>query len=204
MTIDRTQPFNLETWYPDMVKILGAKVMFRVPASLRAEVMQEICLALLHKQGTDSAYDPAQSSPATYLIMVANNVISNMKPKQKRLGRETSLEEILEDVPALLADTRVVNTDKLCDMKFKLERFESFLSSHDPALYPYYNLLKDGYKGREIEATLGGNVAAMKIRLEKLVGRFLKRCGQFEVQHVFGIQVRVKGIEEEGTNTVAA
>lgn len=52
------------------------------------DVVQETVVAILHKNGTRSAYDPKKASFSKYVVMIARNVVANMLGKAKRWGRE--------------------------------------------------------------------------------------------------------------------
>lgn len=61
---------------------------FRVANVSMDELLQEIFLAILHKNQGNSAHDPRKSSFGHYVCMIANNVCINFANKRKRLDRE--------------------------------------------------------------------------------------------------------------------
>lgn len=52
------------------------------------ELLQEVFVAIIHKNGTRSAHDPSKSSFGHYIYMVANNVCVNLVHKKRRYDRE--------------------------------------------------------------------------------------------------------------------
>lgn len=62
---------------------------FRVPGVPMEELIQEVFLAILHKNYTRSAHNPAKSSFGHYVYMVANNVCINLVQKKKRYDKES-------------------------------------------------------------------------------------------------------------------
>jgi hypothetical protein len=52
------------------------------------ELLQEVFLAIIHKNYGKSAHDPRKSSFGHYVFMVANNVCINLIHRQKRFEKE--------------------------------------------------------------------------------------------------------------------
>lgn len=71
---------------PDIIKIVYK--YFRVPEISMDELLQEVYLAILHKNCTQSAHDPRKSSFGHYIFMVANNVCINLVHRKKRFDNE--------------------------------------------------------------------------------------------------------------------
>ncbi len=70
----------------DIKKIIGK--FFHVEGVSMEELQQEVYLAIIHKNTTQSAHDPRKSSFGHYVYMVANNVCINLVHKGKRYGKE--------------------------------------------------------------------------------------------------------------------
>lgn len=70
----------------DIVKIVYK--FFKVPEISMDELLQEVFLAIIHKNHTRSAHDPRKSSFGHYVYMVARNVCINLVHRKKRFERE--------------------------------------------------------------------------------------------------------------------
>ncbi len=70
----------------DIVKIVHK--FFRVPDITMEELLQEVFLAIIHKNHTRSAHDPTKSSFGHYVYMVANNVCINLVYRKQRYEKE--------------------------------------------------------------------------------------------------------------------
>lgn len=70
----------------DIIKIVYK--YFKVPEISMDELLQEVYVAILHKNYTRSAHNPTKSSFGHYVYMVANNVCINLVHKKKRFERE--------------------------------------------------------------------------------------------------------------------
>jgi len=70
----------------DIVKIVYK--FFKVPGISMDELLQEVFLAIIHKNHTRSAHDPRKSSFGHYVYMVARNVCINLVHRKKRFERE--------------------------------------------------------------------------------------------------------------------
>ena len=70
----------------DIVKIVYK--YFRVPAVSMDELLQEVFLAIIHKNHGRSAHNPSKSSFGHYVYMVANNVCINLVHRKKRFEKE--------------------------------------------------------------------------------------------------------------------
>lgn len=66
----------------DIVKIVYKH--FKVPEISMDELLQEVFLAIVHKNRGNSAHDPRKSSFGHYVYMVANNVCINLVQRKKR------------------------------------------------------------------------------------------------------------------------
>ena len=70
----------------DVIKIVYK--YFRVPGVTMDELLQEVFLAIIHKNHGKSAHNPSKSSFGHYVFMVANNVCINLVHRKKRFDRE--------------------------------------------------------------------------------------------------------------------
>lgn len=61
---------------------------FRVPGITMDELLQEVFLAILHKNHGNSAHDPRKSSFGHYVCLIAGHIGCNLANKRKRLDRE--------------------------------------------------------------------------------------------------------------------
>jgi DNA-directed RNA polymerase specialized sigma24 family protein len=77
---------DVEAKRQDIVKLTYK--YYRVPGVTMDELLQEVFLAILHKNHGNSAHDPRKSSFGHYVCMIANNVCINFANKRKRLDRE--------------------------------------------------------------------------------------------------------------------
>lgn len=70
----------------DIIKIVHK--YFRVQDVPMEELLQEVFLAIIHKNHGKSAHDPRKSSFGHYVYMVANNVCINFVHRKKRFDKE--------------------------------------------------------------------------------------------------------------------
>lgn len=70
----------------DITKIVHK--FFRVEGYSMEELLQEVFVAVIHKNCTRSAHNPNKSSFGHYVYMVANNVCVNLVHKKRRYDRE--------------------------------------------------------------------------------------------------------------------
>lgn len=70
----------------DIIKIVHK--FFKVIGIPMEELLQEVYLAIIHKNYSKSAHDPRKSSFGHYVYMIANNVCVNLVHKKKRYDRE--------------------------------------------------------------------------------------------------------------------
>lgn len=61
---------------------------FKVEGYSMDDLLQEVFVAICHKNTTQSAHDPRKSSFGHYVFMVANNVCRNLVSKKKRYDKE--------------------------------------------------------------------------------------------------------------------
>lgn len=78
---------DVEEKREDIIRIVYK--YFKVKTITMEELLQEVFLAILHKNHSRSAHDPRKSSFGHYVYMVANNVCINLAHKAKRYGRES-------------------------------------------------------------------------------------------------------------------
>jgi hypothetical protein len=77
---------DVEAKRQDIVKIVHK--YFKVPGVPMEELMQEVFLAIIHKNHGRSAHNPKKSSFGHYVYMVANNVCINLVHRKRRFERE--------------------------------------------------------------------------------------------------------------------
>ncbi len=119
----------------DIVKIVHK--FFRVHGVTMDELLQEVFLAIVHKNGTRSAHDQRKSSFGHYVYMVANNVCVNLVHKRNRYDRERdcidapagrddgrSLLEVYESEASVDDAEETSRTDDM-------DHFETELRDHD-------------------------------------------------------------------------
>jgi len=88
----------------DIIKLVHK--FFHVESIPMEELLQEVYLAILHKNHTRSAHDPRKSSFGHYVYMIANNVCINLVHKKKRYDRERdSIYESMDDEELPLIET---------------------------------------------------------------------------------------------------
>lgn len=86
----------------DITKIVHK--YFRVADVPMEELLQEVFVAIIHKNHTRSAHDPRKSSFGHYVYMIANNVCINLVHRKKRYDKERDS----IDAPANADDTRTL------------------------------------------------------------------------------------------------
>jgi len=86
----------------DIIKIVHK--FFKVAEVPMEELLQEVYLAILHKNHGQSAHDPRKSSFGHYVYMIANNVCINLVHRRRRFENE---KESL-DAPASPGDSRTL------------------------------------------------------------------------------------------------
>jgi Sigma-70 region 2 len=70
----------------DIIRIVHK--FFKVEDVPMEELIQEVYVAIIHKNHTRSAHDPRKSSFGHYIYMVANNVCINLVHRKKRYDKE--------------------------------------------------------------------------------------------------------------------
>lgn len=108
----------------DIVKIVHK--YFRVPDYPMEELLQEIFLAIIHKNHTRSAHDPRKSSFGHYVYMVADHVCINIVHRKRRYEKEReSLDAPLhDDDHKTLLDSVEATEEEHDPMEWKLEELE--------------------------------------------------------------------------------
>jgi hypothetical protein len=103
---------DVEAKRKDIIKIVYK--YFKVPEISMNELLQEVFLAILHKNYTRSAHNPKKSSFGHYVFMVANNVCINLVHKKKRFEKEKDSIDapVGQDDDRTLLDTIDANEDK--------------------------------------------------------------------------------------------
>lgn len=110
----------------DIVKIVHK--YFKVSEVSMEELLQEVFLAIVHKNRGRSAHDPRKSSFGHYVFMVANNVCINLVHRRRRFAMERdSLDAPCgHDEKRTLMDTIEVEEDVPQDpIQDRMEEFES-------------------------------------------------------------------------------
>ncbi|HED06468.1 MAG TPA: hypothetical protein ENI61_07275 [Ignavibacteria bacterium] len=77
---------DVEVKRPDIIKIVHR--YFKVSSISMEELLQEVFLAIAHKNHGKSAHDPRKSSFGHYIYMVSNNVCINLVNRKKRFDNE--------------------------------------------------------------------------------------------------------------------
>lgn len=113
---------------------------FRVADVPMEELMQEVFVAIVHKNYTRSAHDPRKSSFGHYVYMIANNVCINLVHRKKRYDKEReSLDapSSANDSRTLLdvLDTAPIDTDDLADQIEEIEHIMRRRGHRDLARY---------------------------------------------------------------------
>ena len=86
----------------DVIKIVHK--FFKVEGVSMDDLLQEVYVAISHKNHTPSAHNPKKSSFGHYVFMIANNVCINLVHKNKRHDKErTSI-----DTPQGFDDSRTI------------------------------------------------------------------------------------------------
>jgi DNA-directed RNA polymerase specialized sigma24 family protein len=88
----------------DIIKLVHK--FFHVDGISMEELLQEVYVAILHKNKTRSAHDPRKSSFGHYVYMVANNVCINLVHKKRRYDKERdSIYEAIGDDEKPVSET---------------------------------------------------------------------------------------------------
>jgi hypothetical protein len=98
----------------DIIKIVHK--FFKVESISMDELLQEVYVAIIHKNCTRSAHDSRKSSFGHYIYMVANNVCINLVHRKRRHDKESDS----IDAPYGSDDQRTL-----------LDRFEAPVQDHD-------------------------------------------------------------------------
>lgn len=77
---------DVEAKFQDITKIVHK--YFKVAGVSMEELLQEVFVAIIHKNYTRSAHDPRKSSFGHYVYMIANNVCINLVHKKKKYSKE--------------------------------------------------------------------------------------------------------------------
>ena len=71
----------------DIIKLVHK--FFKVDSISMEELLQEVYVAIIHKDCTRSAHDPSKSSFGHYVYMVSNNVCINLVHRKRRYDKES-------------------------------------------------------------------------------------------------------------------
>jgi DNA-directed RNA polymerase specialized sigma24 family protein len=143
----------------DIVKLVYK--FFRVEGISMDELLQEVYVAILHKNQTRSAHDPRKSSFGHYVYMVANNVCINLVHKKRRYDKEKDY----LDAPCRTEDgSTTTNLDMIEDCGFLnlevnetdyVEEFETLLRKNGEwELARYVRAVRNGAKPEIIREAL--------------------------------------------------
>lgn len=144
----------------DIIKIVYK--FFRVDGISMEELLQEVFLAVIHKNRTQSAHDPRKSSFGHYVYMVSNHVCVNLVHKKKRYDKEKdSLDSQCGDDDKrtnldVIEDKGFLNSDDNSDISFEncreLEKF--FRKNNKLELARYIRAISNGSKPEIIRQAL--------------------------------------------------
>ena len=111
----------------DVIKITHK--FFRVADISMEELIQEVFLAIIHKNHTRSAHDPRKSSFGHYVYMIANNVCINLVHKKKRYDKEKDSIDApsFDEEGRSLIETYEEETTTKEEEKVNLDKLERFL-----------------------------------------------------------------------------
>jgi DNA-directed RNA polymerase specialized sigma24 family protein len=165
----------------DIIKIVHK--FFKVDGVSMDELLQEVYVAILHKNRTRSAHDSRKSSFGHYVYMIANNVCINLVNRIKRQDREKdsiyapsgreegrSILETVEDPTA-----RINRDETLCHMK----DVESVLVQHGMWVHiRYLRSVNSGANPDVVREALsfGGkkvsnkNIRDIRIQIRNIIG----------------------------------
>lgn len=113
----------------DITKIVHK--FFRVEGYSMEELLQEVFVAIIHKNCTRSAHNPNKSSFGHYVYMVANNVCVNLVHKKRRYDREKDS----IDAPVSADDARsILDTVEDLSARPEVDAFTEKLEDFEHAL----------------------------------------------------------------------
>lgn len=113
----------------DITKIVHK--FFRVDGYSMEELLQEVFVAIIHKNCTRSAHNPNKSSFGHYVYMVANNVSINLVHKKRRYDREKDS----IDAPVSADDARsILDTVEDVSARPEIDAFTEKLEDFEHAL----------------------------------------------------------------------
>lgn len=100
---------------------------FHVDGTTMEELLQEVYVAILHKNYSKSAHDPRKSSFGHYVYMIANNVCINLIHKKKRYDKEKDsiFDSHHEDEDSTIIETAEAYVDEY-DETYNSEKVEDF------------------------------------------------------------------------------
>jgi DNA-directed RNA polymerase specialized sigma24 family protein len=169
--IDKNKPFDMNVWYPDVVKIITSKYRQKMEQTDAEDIIHEVCEALIKKSSSpNSCYHKELSSPSHYILMVADCVIKNRYHKEKKHMNLKSLEELVATTPKILSSDPKSN--ELFQTKRQLSRFETYLSERDPKFIHYVKMIRDGHNLKTIGNKEKVNPNVIKVRLQTLIESF--------------------------------
>lgn len=139
----------------DVIKITHK--FFRVADISMEELLQEVFLAIIHKNHTRSAHDPRKSSFGHYVYMIANNVCINLVHKKKRYDKEKdSIDMPVHDEDGrTLMETYEEEAALQEEDKVNLDKLEMFLRIHNHwDIARYVHAVKSGAQSDVIKEAL--------------------------------------------------
>jgi len=151
----------------DIIKLVHK--FFHVESISMEELLQEVYLAILHKNHTRSAHDPRKSSFGHYVYMIANNVCINLVHKKKRYDREKeSIYERLDEDELPLIETSAAEAPDTSYESEGSEILEAYLrKNHHYQLARYVRASRFGASASAIKealSTTSSNVDAKAMK----------------------------------------
>lgn len=117
----------------DIIKLVYK--FFNVKGVPMEELLQEVYLAIIHKNYTRSAHDPRKSSFGHYIFMLGNNCSINLVHKKRRYDREK------EFLDAYEGDERKSALDTIEDQGFLNMNEDSIINPESKDIAEEYEML---------------------------------------------------------------
>jgi len=163
---------NVEQKMEDIKKIVYK--YFHVPNIPMDDLVQEVYVAILHKNNGKSAHNPTKSSFGHYVYMVANNVSTNMVNRNRRkFGNTLSLDYVSSDEkPMIESITYEMN---MMDSSHVDSIEKSLMEMGEWELARYVRSVRSGAKQADIRRAMSYNGIVMdKIKIRKIRSRISK------------------------------
>ena len=166
---------NVEEKIEDIKKIVYK--YFKVPNVPMEELLQDVYVAILHKNNTKSAHDPSKSSFGHYVYMVASNVSTNLVNKNRRkYGNTLSLDYKDDEDDKTIMESIAYSMDEYDESH--LDSIESSLINKcEWELARYVRIVRTGANQsmiRNVMSYNGNTVNKTKIKnIRKLIKEFV-------------------------------